>query len=314
MKVREYLGASQWDFAEVVVVDDGSQRRHGPKLARDAGVRVLQNPGNRGKGYSVKHGMLEAKGEWALFTDADLSSPIGEVEKLWSAVEREGAQVAIGSRAVDRSLVGVHQPLLREAVGRVFNVAMRVVTGLPFKDTQCGFKLFQTSAGREVFSRQRLDGFGFDVEVLFIAQETRVSSGGSSGAVGQRGGHQGEPAARVQGLPGPVESPRERAAGEVQVEKRVLAKALRSQRRRRQRYHSPPLSVSNLRSRVLARNVLVCQTLMMTSRRRSRVRKNLTLSKRPNSFSRLRLLYNCVGRRMPCCKTSSEFNWAMRNV
>jgi glycosyltransferase involved in cell wall biosynthesis len=130
---------------------------------------VLQNPGNRGKGYSVKHGMLEAKGEWTLFTDADLSSPIGEVEKLWTAVERAGAQIAVGSRAVDRSLVGVRQPLLREATGRVFNAVMRLVTGLNFKDTQCGFKLFQTSAGREVFSRQQLDGFGFDVEVLFIA-------------------------------------------------------------------------------------------------------------------------------------------------
>ena len=155
---------------EAVVVDDGS-RDSTVQLAREAGARVLQNPGNRGKGYSVKHGMLEAQGEWALFTDADLSSPIGELEKLWSAVEREGAQVAVGSRAVDRSLVGVHQPMLREAVGRVFNAAMRLVTGLPFKDTQCGFKLFQTSIGRKVFSRQQLDGFGFDVEVLFIAKK-----------------------------------------------------------------------------------------------------------------------------------------------
>ena len=170
VKVREYLSASPWEFAEVVVVDDGSTDDT-VQVARDAGVRVLQNPGNRGKGYSVKHGMLEAKGEWALFTDADLSTPIGEIEKLWSALVDEPAQVAVGSRAVDRSLVGVHQPWLREAVGRVFNAAMRLVTGLPFKDTQCGFKLFQTSAGREVFSRQQLDGFGFDVEVLFIAKQ-----------------------------------------------------------------------------------------------------------------------------------------------
>ena len=157
------------------MVDDGSVDST-VQLARDAGVRVLKNPGNRGKGYSVKHGMLEAKGDWTLFTDADLSSPIGEVEKLWSALEREQAQVAVGSRAVDRTLVGVHQPVLREAVGRVFNAAMRVVTGLPFKDTQCGFKLFETSAGREVFSRQQLDGFGFDVEVLFIAKQLGFKS------------------------------------------------------------------------------------------------------------------------------------------
>ena len=175
VKVREYLSAAQWDFAEVVVVDDGSTDNT-VQVARDAGVRVVQNPGNRGKGYSVKHGMLEARGEWALFTDADLSSPIGEVEKLWSAVVREGAQVAVGSRAVDRSLVGVHQPVLREAVGRVFNGVMRLATGLPFKDTQCGFKLFQTSACREVFSRQQLDGFGFDVEVLFIAKQLGLRS------------------------------------------------------------------------------------------------------------------------------------------
>jgi dolichyl-phosphate beta-glucosyltransferase len=174
-KVREYLSAAQWEFAEVVVVDDGSVDNT-VQLARDAGVRVLQNPGNRGKGYSVRHGMLEAKGEWTLFTDADLSSPIAEVEKLWSALERGSAQVAVGSRAVDRSLVGVRQPILREAMGRVFNAAMRLVTGLDFKDTQCGFKLFRTSAGREVFSRQQLDGFGFDVEVLFIARKLGLPS------------------------------------------------------------------------------------------------------------------------------------------
>jgi len=167
--VREYLGRSSWDFAEVVVVDDGSRDRT-VDVARAAGVRVLQNPGNRGKGYSVKHGALEASGGWVLFTDADLSAPIEDLEKLWGAAERSQAQVAIGSRAVDRSLVGVHQPLLRELVGRFFNLVMRMVTGLPFRDTQCGFKLIEASAARQVFSRQRLDGFGFDVEVLYIAQ------------------------------------------------------------------------------------------------------------------------------------------------
>jgi glycosyltransferase involved in cell wall biosynthesis len=169
LKVREYLNASKWEFAEILIVDDGS-RDGTANVAQGEGVRLLKNPGNRGKGYSVKHGMLEAKGEWCLFTDADLSSPIGELEKLWSSAEREFAQVVIGSRAVDRSLVGVHQSPLRELSGRVFNLAMRIVTGLSFKDTQCGFKLFQRSAAREVFSRQQLDGFGFDVEVLFIAR------------------------------------------------------------------------------------------------------------------------------------------------
>jgi dolichyl-phosphate beta-glucosyltransferase len=170
--VQEYLGRSPWEFAEIVVVDDGSRDRT-VEVARAAGVRVLQNPGNRGKGYAVKHGVLEAKGAWVLFTDADLSTPIPELEKLWSAVERGQARLAIGSRAVDRRLVGVHQPFAREMVGRFFNLAMRAITGLPFRDTQCGFKLIEAAAARQVFPRQQLDGFGFDVEVLFIAQSLK---------------------------------------------------------------------------------------------------------------------------------------------
>jgi glycosyltransferase involved in cell wall biosynthesis len=168
-KVLEYLARSAWDFAEVVVVDDGS-RDGTAEAARAAGARVLENPGNRGKGYTVRHGMLEAKGEWALFTDADLSAPIEELDKLWSAAARAQVQVAIGSRAVDRSLIGVRQPFFREAMGRFFNLVMRVITGLPYQDTQCGFKLFEAGAAREIFGRQRLDGFGFDVEVLYIAR------------------------------------------------------------------------------------------------------------------------------------------------
>ena len=168
-KVRAYLSHSAWDFAEIVVVDDGS-RDATAQAARRAGVRVLENPGNRGKGYSVRRGMLEAQGEWALFTDADLSAPIEDLDALWTAAERQSLRVAIGSRAVDRSLVGVHQPPFREAIGRIFNLTMRLATGLPYRDTQCGFKLFETRSAREIFSRQRLDGFGFDVEVLFIAR------------------------------------------------------------------------------------------------------------------------------------------------
>ena len=167
-RVRDYLAQSDWEFSEIVVVDDGS-RDATVAAAEKAGVRVLRNPGNRGKGYSVRHGMLEAKGEWSLFSDADLSSPIEELERLWGAAGRERAQVAIGSRAVDRSMVGVHQPWFRETMGRIFNLTMRLLTGLPFRDTQCGFKLFETSSAREIFRRQLLDGFGFDVEVLYIA-------------------------------------------------------------------------------------------------------------------------------------------------
>jgi len=168
-KIRTYLGTSEWDFAEVVVVNDGS--RDGTKtVACTGGARVVENPGNRGKGYSVRRGMMEARGDWVLFTDADLSAPIEDLERLWSAADREAAKVAIGSRAIDRSLVGVHQPMFRELSGRFFNLVMRIITGLPFRDTQCGFKLFESVAAREISKRQRLDGFGFDVELLYIAR------------------------------------------------------------------------------------------------------------------------------------------------
>ncbi len=139
-------------------------------------IRLLKNPGNRGKGYTVRHGMLDSKGEWILYTDADLSAPIAELDKLIAAAERENAQVAIGSRALDRSLVGVHQSAFRELSGRAFNLVMRSVTGLPFRDTQCGFKLFHSKAAREIFSRQQLDGFSFDVEDLVIAKTLGIKA------------------------------------------------------------------------------------------------------------------------------------------
>jgi dolichyl-phosphate beta-glucosyltransferase len=174
-RISSYLAGSSWEFCEVLVVDDGSTDNT-VAVAERAGkcmpaVRVLRNPGNRGKGYSVRHGMTEAKGDWRLFTDADLSAPIEELETLWAAAEKSGVQVVIGSRALDRSLIGVHQPVFRETAGKLFNLAVRVMTGLPFWDTQCGFKLFEARAAREIFSRQQLERFGFDVEVLFIARK-----------------------------------------------------------------------------------------------------------------------------------------------
>jgi len=172
-KIQQYLCRTGWTFHEILVVDDGSSDSTLP-LARDFAnanpcVRVLCNPGNRGKGYSVRHGMREAKGEWCLFSDADLSTPIEELEKLWTAIERDNAAVAIGSRALDRSLIGVHQHGIREEAGKVFNAFMRVLIGLQIADTQCGFKLFRGDVAKAVFARQLLERFGFDVEVLFIA-------------------------------------------------------------------------------------------------------------------------------------------------
>jgi dolichyl-phosphate beta-glucosyltransferase len=172
--VRAYLDARAYHDAEILVVDDGSRDGTAALVEavarQDHRVRLLRNPGNRGKGYSVRHGMLEARGEWILFSDADLSAPIEELDKLLPAAIEGRAQVAIGSRALDRSLIGVHQARSRELVGIALNRVMRLATGLPFADTQCGFKLYARDAARLIFPRQQLDGFSFDVEDLFIAR------------------------------------------------------------------------------------------------------------------------------------------------
>jgi len=173
--VLRHLAQGDWSAFEVLVVDDGSTDRT-RAIAEDFArrhpeVHVLVNPGNRGKGFSVRHGMLRAEGDWVLFTDADLSAPIVELDRLWRTAREHGADVVIGSRALDRSLIGVHQSVFREQAGRIFNLMVRLLVGLPFWDTQCGFKLFSARAAREVFRRVRLEGFGFDVEALFIARK-----------------------------------------------------------------------------------------------------------------------------------------------
>jgi glycosyltransferase involved in cell wall biosynthesis len=169
-----WLDANSYRDAELLVVDDGSRDSTADLVAAraksDVRLRLLRNPGNRGKGYAVRHGMLEAQGDWILMSDADLSAPIAELPKLMEAAASKNAPIAIGSRALDRSLIGVRQPQGRELSGIVFNRVMRIVTGLPYADTQCGFKLYRRDAAREIFPRQLLDGFGFDVEDLVIAK------------------------------------------------------------------------------------------------------------------------------------------------
>jgi dolichyl-phosphate beta-glucosyltransferase len=135
---------------------------------------VLTGRANRGKGYSVREGMLEARGRVALFTDADLSAPIEESEKLLAAIHA-GSDVAIGSRAIDRSLIATRQSRLREVAGMIFNGFVRLLTGLRIQDTQCGFKAFVREPCRVIFKQQRIEGFGFDPEILFLAKRRGLS-------------------------------------------------------------------------------------------------------------------------------------------
>ena len=131
-------------------------------------VRLVENPGNHGKGYSVRSGMLQALGEVVMFTDADLSSPIEEAERLFAAIAA-GADIAIGSRWLESSRQTHRQPLYRQFFGRCFNAVTRAVMNLPFADTQCGFKAFTRSAAQTVFQLQTIERWGFDPEILFIA-------------------------------------------------------------------------------------------------------------------------------------------------
>jgi glycosyltransferase involved in cell wall biosynthesis len=170
-RIEEYLAARSFS-SEILVVDDGSRDRTAQVVenwqGRTAGLRLVSNGGNRGKGYSVRHGMLEARGNVALFTDADLSAPIEEADKLLAALDTY--DVAIGSRALDRSMVEVHQSGRRELAGRSFNWAVRALMGVAFADTQCGFKAFRRERTRILFEQQRIERFGFDPELLYLAR------------------------------------------------------------------------------------------------------------------------------------------------
>jgi dolichyl-phosphate beta-glucosyltransferase len=161
---------SRGESFEVVVVDDGSTDRTA-EVAHQAGpeVRVLQNPGNRGKGYSVRNGMLNAQGQWRLMSDADLSTPIEELSSLQAALA-DGGQIAIASRAVSGARLEKRQSMARESSGRFFNLIVRWLHLPGIRDTQCGFKLFSAAAAEAAFRHSKLDGFAFDVEALVLAR------------------------------------------------------------------------------------------------------------------------------------------------
>ncbi len=175
VRIHDYIlsrGMGPGDV-EIIVVDDGSTDATA-HVAQDSlrqipELRLIQNGRNRGKGYSVRRGMLEARARIAIFTDADLSSPIEELQQLLAAI-KSGNDVAIGSRALDRSLISVHQSRTREVGGIIFNGFVRLLIGLPFHDTQCGFKAFVYDRSRIIFEQQRIEGFGFDPEILFLAK------------------------------------------------------------------------------------------------------------------------------------------------
>lgn len=170
LAIRRFLDGWGQPY-EILVVDDGSTDLTAQR-AREAGgpdLTVLTNPGNRGKGYSVRRGMLAARGDLRLMCDADLSTPIEEFPRLLSRLD-DGHDVAIGSRALPDSRVEVRQPLYRESMGRLFNRLVRLLFLSGLHDTQCGFKLFTARAAALAFEPARLDGFSFDVESLFIAR------------------------------------------------------------------------------------------------------------------------------------------------
>lgn len=166
---KENLGA------ELIVVDDGSRDRTA-EVARRAGddfpaapTRVISYPENRGKGFAVRTGLLAAVADTALFSDADLSTPIEELPKLIDPIKKDRYDVTFGSRALDRTLIGRHQPWRREQGGKFFNLLVRILTGLPFWDTQCGFKAFNMKKFRPLLDLMQIDRFGFDVEFLYVA-------------------------------------------------------------------------------------------------------------------------------------------------
>lgn len=172
-KISEYLSRQGFSY-EIIAVDDGSSDNTLKIMKEFAGsnehVFVLSNGHNRGKGYTVRNGMLAAHGQYVFFTDADLSTPIDEIEKCLPYL-KNGYDVVIGSRSLPDSDIVIHQPWYRETMGKVFNLLVNMVLLKGIIDTQCGFKGFKREAAQKIFSRCMIDGFSFDVEALYLARK-----------------------------------------------------------------------------------------------------------------------------------------------
>lgn len=170
--IADYLAKQEY-ASEIIVVDDGSVDETLKMLqalkVKYPTLEALAHEDNRGKGFAVRRGVLASKGNFILFSDADLNTPVEDVEKLFGAID-EGARVAIGSRAVAGAVLVVRRPWVREVGSRLLNLAIRLIAVPGIRDTQCGFKLFEAKAARDIFQRSVLNGFSFDVEILHLAR------------------------------------------------------------------------------------------------------------------------------------------------
>ncbi|NOZ64002.1 MAG: glycosyltransferase family 2 protein [Caldiserica bacterium] len=171
-KVKDYFREKPWE-SEIIVVNDGSQDNTG-EIAKKEKVKTLNNPLNKGKGFSVKRGIETAEGDYIFFTDADLSTPIEEIDKFVACLD-EGYDLAIGSRAHPESKILRRQAKQREIMGKFFNLLVKILFRLPYRDTQCGFKGFRREAAKKLFSQLKCEGFAFDVEIILKARAAGYS-------------------------------------------------------------------------------------------------------------------------------------------